>query len=304
MLLELQSFELAGDVANELYGILRTSDLNGAIFQYLVAQSVNAYKMRVTSLNSDFPPNYRETLYIKEIERVRSRFMNPEISQIYCTAQKYFETVPNGTTLVQLSKTMTDIRSLVTNNKNCCLMIIDRIQGSGSIMAAVILLGETDSLQNVPLDINFEEAAMKFEIFKQIIATAKAQPQNSEPNPARGSSSKGRSKSKKPQKSITPVMSVAESVSFAKEALKLNNPEFTKFIEDLNDAFQPLESIMPEKEKCPETCLILSSIQDVHPIPFDCLTVFNNFTTIYRDFSIMSAMNRKSLSCEAPTFVP
>lgn len=302
MLVDLKQYELAGDIAIELYSILRASDMNGAIYQYLLAQSVSTYRMRINILMSDLPPNNRETLFIKEYKRARNQFMQPENSQIFLTAQKFFDNVPNGTSLTRVTHTMADIRHLVQSNKNCCLILIDNIHGNSGITAAVICLGEVDTLNNTPISIDFEEAAIKFEIFKQIISTAKAPPvNNAEPSQNRGSSSKGRSKGKKSSKAVVHDVSTAEdSASFAKEAMKLNNPEFTQFINDLNVAFEPMRPIMPEKY--PDTCLILSSIKDVFAIPFDCLEVFSGFTTIYRDFSIMSALNRKSLLTDTPTF--
>jgi hypothetical protein len=88
--------------------------------------------------------------------------------------------------------------------------------------------------------------------------------------------------------------------TFGKEAMKLGHPEFQKYLSDLDAAFQPLDEVMPEK--VPENVLVLSSIPEVHFLPLECVSMFGKFAVIYKDQSIMGAMNRKGLSTDPPNF--
>jgi hypothetical protein len=112
---------------------------------------------------------------------------------------------------------------------------------------------------------------------------------------------KGRAKGKKPP-AKGPIVPVPDdtTLSFAKQAMKLNHPEFQKFITDLNEAFEPLRGLLAERKS--EAVLFLSSIKTAHVIPLECVDAFAEFTTIYRDFSIMAALNRKAPSSDEPTF--
>ncbi|KAK8853878.1 Cfap46p [Tritrichomonas musculus] len=310
LLTDLKEYSLTGEIAQELFSILRSSDISGAIYQFLIAQSVKAYSMRISMLQTDYPPTNRERLFVNENQRLRDAFMNPEISQMFVSSQKYFETIPNGTTLVRLGRKMEEIRNWVTNNRNCMILIIDHVTNeSEGLSTSIITLGTPDKFDNVPIEIDFDEVAMKFDIFKQIISTTKTEPTNTEPTTPKGNSPpNSRGKGAKSKRTASKVASAAapkselKDTNFAKEALKLNNPEFQKFIEDLCTAFEPLKSVLPDEHS--DTILILSSHKNVHSIPFDCISAFDSFSTIYRDFSIMSALNRNSPCTEPPTFGP
>lgn len=311
-LTELKEFSLTGEIAQELFSILRSSDITGAVYQYLVAQSVTAYQMRINMLQTDTEPTNRERLFVNENLRLRERFLNPQISQMFVSSQKYFEVIPNGTSLVRLGRKMDEIRTWVNNNKSCLIIIIDDITSSSDIngdvphiTASVIQLGTPDKYDSIPLDVDFDEISMKFEIFKQIISTAKTDATTTDPVAQKATQPPGsRGKGGKARRSTSKVQSTlvktdTKDSSFAKEALKTNHPEFTKFIEDLSATFEPLHAIIPEEHS--DVALLLSSIKSVHTIPFECLNVFQSFGTIYRDFSIMSAMNRAAPSTDVPS---
>jgi hypothetical protein len=219
---------------------------------------------------------------------------------MFTAAQKYFATIPNGIHLVRLKRTMEQIKSFVGGK---IVVILDKLPSfRSSLTAAVIVLGDRDGLQMVPVTIDLDEAAMKYEIFKQIIApTKQALP---EPGVARTESSPpGRGKGRRPSAKAPvalPQATEEKATNFAKDALKLNHPEFQKYVADLNMAFQPLEPLLADATAA--QVLFLSSIRTAHILPLEILTPFMKFNIIYRDFSIMSAMTRKALSTEAPSF--
>jgi hypothetical protein len=307
-LLELEQFDLAGEVATILYGILKDSDPAGAIFQYLLVQSALAYRCRRDMLLNEFEPSNRELLFVLEADRLRNQFMNPEISPMYTASLKYFSTIPNGTQLVRLQRTMAQIKAFVAANKNCVILMLDRLpEHSPALTAAVVTLtADKDELQSCPVEIDLDEAAMNYEIFKQIIAPAKAPTAADGVVRVEGSPGKGKGKSKRTSaKAVVaqPPPVEAKASSFAKEALKLNHPEFQKFVADLNAAFEPLQAILGERPPEATTALLfLSSIKTAHVIPLEIVTALSSFKTIYRDFSIMAAMNRKALSSDQPSF--
>jgi hypothetical protein len=148
-----------------------------------------------------------------------------------------------------------------------------------------------------------DEAAMKYEVFKQIIAPTKSASASNGGHRATSSpTARGKGKGRRPVAKPPPVVIPQEvsSSSFAKEAIKQNHPEFQKFIADLDQAFEPLNALLAEKTS--DTALFLSSIRNAHMIPLECVAVFTGFATFYRDFSIMAAMNRKALSSDPPSF--
>lgn len=331
LLTELKEYDLTGEVAQELFSILKESDITGSLFQYLIAQSVKAYRMRIDHLKTDFPPTNRERLFVKEAQRLRVTFLNPQISQMFVSSQKFFDTIPNGTSLVRLGKSLEEIRQWATENRNCLIVVIDNINddksdNSNLTNVASIIFGSPDVFNASQISLNFEEVALKYQIFKQIITTSIDEVESMTPASAKtvnSPNSRGKQKATKKSSSKLPPPSSAAKTddksanaanstnnlnattvtvsSFAKEALKLNNPEFQKFIDDLNEAFKPVSEIIPENN-CPESVLILSSNEKVHSIPFECITPFEKFQIIYRDFSIMSALNRKSPCTTTPSF--
>ena len=231
---------------------------------------------------------------------------------IWNSLAKFFEVIPNGTSLVRLGRNLDEIRQWVSNNKNCLILIIDNINEltkSTTANVASILLGTPDSFNSVEISVNFDEIAMKYQIFKQIISITKEEIESTTPTSTQvvatpTSHGKQQKAAKRSSSKIVPNAPKPQleekQTSFAKEALKMNNPDFEKFIDDLNETFKPVTEIIPEN--CPEAILILSSQEKVHSIPFECITAFENFQIIYRDFSIMSALNRKSPCTNTPTF--
>ncbi|OHT01444.1 hypothetical protein TRFO_31773 [Tritrichomonas foetus] len=328
LLTELREYDLTGEIAQELFEILKTSDLPGALFQFLIAQSVRAYRMRIKLLLTECPPTNRERLFVQEAQRLREAFLNPQISQMFQASQKYFETIPNGTTLVRLGRTMDEIRNWVSTNKNCLILVIDNLSDSEDsdteVNVSSIQLGQPpttlDTFNTIKLQINIDEIAMRYEIFQQIISTANADASNSnnngntnngnasntgtntKPPLSPSSKSKGKQAAKRTQSkaAVSAPKNDEKNPNFAKEAMKLNHPEFVKFIHDLNEKFQPISSILPEG--CPDSVLILSSLSNAHEIPYECLEPFSQFQTIFHDFSIMSALNRKSPNTTKPEF--
>jgi hypothetical protein len=305
LLIELEQYEMAGEVACELAQVLKTSDVTGAIFQYLIAQSAIAYQSRVKMLSTEFEPNNREQLFLRESVRLRTTLINPEVSGMFAASQKYFAAIPNGIHIVRLGHTMEQIKAFVTANKNFVIFIMDNMPDfDRSLTATIITFGEADKMQSVPIEINLDEMAMKYEVFKQIIATAKAPPpvdltptrQNSPSGKARG---KGGAR-KPPLRGSTSIAFEPQSLSFAKQAMKLNHPEFQKFISELNESFEPVKEILAERKS--EALCFISSISAAHTIPLECVDAFSEYTTIYKDFSIMAVMNRKTLLTDQPSF--
>lgn len=315
LLTEMKEYDLIGEIAQELYSILRSSDASGAIYQLLIAQSVKAYRKRISQLYTQYPSSNRERLFIHEMQRLKDAFLNPQISPMYQSCEKYFEVIPNGTSLVRLGRSFDEIRQWVTDNKNCLIILIDNLtdEETNTVTITSITFGSFDVFSNVDIEINLAEAAMKYEIFKQIISTVKEEvpvsptttdqkataPANTATH-AKPPKATKRTGSKMAATTATTTKTEEKSTSFAKEALKLNNPEFQSYIDDLNKAFEPVSSILPET--CPETVIILSTQDQVHTIPLECVTAFANFQTIYHDFSIMAALNRKVALTTAPTF--
>jgi hypothetical protein len=204
---------------------------------------------------------------------------------------------------------MVQIKAFVAANRSCTLITIEPSQRRGSLKVAVIVIGETDLIESVEIDLNADEAAMKYDIFKQIITPAGAEaisPTETGRPFSTTSPNKPKASSAKPAKKVVspkgPVVPEKEEVvtSFAKEALKLNNSEFQNFVAELNTAFEPVQRIIPEKVS--DCAILLSSIGSVHMIPLECVNAFSGFTIMYRDFSIMAAMSRKTLSTDHPSF--
>jgi hypothetical protein len=302
-LTELEQYEHAGEVASELYAILKDSDATGAIFQYLVSQSALAYKARMQVFLEEFDPSNREWLFVREAERLWSRFLNPEISPMFTVAQKFFATIPNGTTLVRLGKTMEQIKAWAAANKNLTIVLLDDLPDHRpQLTAAVVSFRGTDKLQTVPIDIDLDEAAMRYEVFKQIIAPTKTPPAvESAARAMVSASGRGKRPLKKPPVKAPVVVAPEDlTVSFAKEAAKLNHPEFHRFVADLDRAFEPLKPILADPGT--DTAVFLSSIRNAHVIPLEVVAAFAGFTTLYHDFSIMSALNRKAPSTDPPTY--
>jgi hypothetical protein len=114
----------------------------------------------------------------------------------------------------------------------------------------------------------------------------------------------GKENKSPPKKSTAkdpPVAHRVEDLSstFAKEAVKLSNPEFSKYLADLDHAFEPLKEFLTERQS--ESVILFSSIRNAHIIPWEIVTPFSEFTTVFRDFSILSAVNRKISSVDPPT---
>jgi hypothetical protein len=302
-LIELEQFEHAGEVASEVYAILNGSDVTGSIFQYFVAQAALAYKSRMQSFLEECEPSNREWLFVRESERLRNRFMNPDISPMFTVAQKYFATIPNGTTLVRLSRTMEQIKAWVAANKALTVILLDDLPDfRPHLTAAVITFRDGDKIQAVPIDLDLDEAAMKYEVFKQIIAPTKVTPPA---DAASRSQASPTTKSRRPVKRAPVKAPIAAPVedhasSFAKDAVKLNHPEFQKFLADLDGAFDPLKQIFADRPS--DTGLFLSSLKNAHVIPLEIVSAFAPFTTLYHDFSIMSALNRKAPSSDPPSY--
>jgi hypothetical protein len=304
-LVELEQFDLAGEIAGELYSILKESDPPGSIFQFLLCQAALAYHARMRLFATESDPTNREFLFVREADRLRFRFMNPELSPMFTVSQKYFATIPNGTALVRLSRTMDQIKAWVAANKFITIVIVDDFPDyRPHLTAAVVTFRDQERLQTVPIDIDFDEAAMKYEVFRQIIAPAKPPP------PAEAASRTATSPSGKGKKAPTkkaaakapaaPPPSEDLSSTFAKEAVKLNNPEFVKYLADLDQAFEPLKEVLAERQS--ESVILLSSIRNAHAIPLEIVAAFAGFSTVYRDFSIMAALSRKTLSVDPPSY--
>jgi hypothetical protein len=96
----------------------------------------------------------------------------------------------------------------------------------------------------VALDIDLDEAAMKYEIFRQIVAPTKAlSPAEAAARTLSSPSGKGKRPLAKKTPGKAPVIVVPvddPSASLAKDAVKLNHSEFTKYIAGLDQALEPL----------------------------------------------------------------
>lgn len=147
--------------------------------------------------------------------------------------------------------------------------------------------------------------SLKLEILKQILTSAstppqqdtqpqavleKTSPQNNQPN--RRSPTRNR-KGRPPSKaSLTPDPPISET-PFEKLLVQSTNPDLLNLLQELNENFLPLVDAYPDI-LC-DTCLIISSDR-VHEIPYHALQFFSKFQFIYKDFSIMSAINRGTLT--------
>jgi hypothetical protein len=202
-----------------------------------------------------------------------------------------------------LGRTIDQIKAWTAANKTLTIVLLDDLPNyRPRLTAAIITFRDGDKMQTVPIEIDVDEAAMKYEVFKQIIAPTKAAPAPDAATRAQASpTSKGKRPPKKPPAKAPVAPPIEEHASsFAKDAAKLNNPEFQKFISDLDRAFEPLKPIFAERAT--DTALLLSSVRNVHVIPLEIVPAFASFTMLYRDFSIMAALNRKALSSEPPSY--
>jgi hypothetical protein len=294
-------------VASEVYDVLKDSDISGAIYQCFIAQAALAYRARMEIFVAQAEPSNREWLFVREAERLRFRFMNPEISPMFTVAQKYFSTIPNGTAFVRLSRTMDQIKAWVMANKNLTVILLDDLPDfHPRLTAVVITFREQEKMQSVGIEIDLDDAAMKYEVFRQIIAPTKPPPPA---DAAARTASSPPGRGKKPAKKPPPKAPAAPpppedpAANFAKEVVKLNHPEFTKFVADLDHAFEPLKAVIAERPPS-DTAIFLSSIRNAHSLPLEIVSTFAGFTTLYRDFSIMSAVNRKAPSVDPPKYGP
>ena len=296
------------DLAIELYDILRVSDIKGSILQYLIAQSASSYLARIDDLIKDGDEvslQNRELLFLNEMERLRKRFFVPESSQMYNTAKQYFNTIKCGTNIVLFTNmTFEEIKQFCTTRKLTLIVIEDLSEG---MECTIISFLDKEFIQTVPIrEIDFDDINIKYDIFKQIIAPPKQEVveeqqkvnnQAQAAKPAKKPSKKTPSKSPKGQSSS---LTAELGSSFARDAMKLNNPEFQKFISDLDETFTPIASLLPENDN--ENVLILSSDPRVHETPFECINIFTRYQVILRDYSIASAMRRTTLSSQPPSY--
>ena len=294
LLIEYNMYQQAGEIAIELFEILKSTDISGAIYQFLIAQSAAAYLSRREELYTA-AVDKREILFLKESERLMKTLFMPESSKMFETTKQYFSKVECITSPVLFNSiTLEEIRNFCLSKKVTLCIIDDLSQG---LECSVISFSEKDSYTSTMLDIDLEDISLRFDIFKQIIAPPKAEiaEDQSKSQLTMILKAGGKKSKKTPTKSPKSQMSSASSETascFARDAMKLNHPEFQKFVAELDESFSCIKTILPENDF--ENVLILSSDHRVHEIPFECINAFNRYAVIYRDFSIASAIHKAS----------
>ena len=298
-LIELEDHDEVQNISKELVSILKASDINGTIQMFVTAQNAIAYKSRINFLKAETPPENRELLYILENERITQRFNKPLISSMFAKTQRFFKEIPSGTALFRTNYTIDDIRKLC-NEKKAFIFVVDYTsKDENQLEGTVISFGEKDSIVQEKLFIDLDSAAMKVEIFKQIIAPPKViekepsqetidDKKNQQPSPRA-------KKSKKDKKQEAPKVVIPQEESqpeFGKIASKASNPEFNAFIADLSEKFAPITSMFPADCEC---VILVSSLQSFHTIPFSAIEAFAKFTPMYHDYSVVTALSRKQL---------
>lgn len=304
LLLEQGSFDSAGAIALELYDLLKGNDTSGAIHQFLISQSASAVVVRERLLYNEGNQTNREFIFVRELNRLRSRFNVPESSLMFANAKKYFSIVENGMHIVMINNTWEEMKQFLIQQK-LTVIVIENYRNQTEV--TIISLVDKEHISSTPIHIDIDEITMRYEIFKQIIAAPKesrehdAVPVKQVVNKSEKLKKSPIKKSLKLPKGISPEkLTETANVNFAREAMKSNNPEFNKFIEELDEEFSVLKEHFPENDR--EQAIVLSSDTKVHEIPFECLSTFAKYQVIYRDFSLSSSMNRKTLSTLAPTF--
>jgi len=289
-------------VCLELFSILKATDINGSIYHFLLSQSIKAYQMRLNMLIGGIPYN-RELIFYLEAERLRKNYMCPELSQMYNNSEKYFRIVKSGLSLLTIDSKYDEMKSFLIN-KRCILIAFEYCDSD--LVSTVVSFSDRESIGTTTVEINLDDVSMKYEIFKQIIVPIKEDKiqidMTMKPvllSPGQKTKKQKKQISKNPSKIASSSGSETAS-NFAREALKLNHPEFQAFVEELEKSFAPIKKILPFSEF--ESVLIISSIPKIHEIPFECLEVFTRFQSIFRDFSISSSIHRSFLQSSVPVF--
>lgn len=302
MLIQSCEYQKAGTLAVELFDILKETDSKGAIFQFLVAQGSAAYLARMIDLEANSAPDNRELIFVHEAERLRKRFFNPSTSAMYSTSMNYFSQIKSATNAVIFNVTYDEIKNFCLQRKLTLIIIEDLGDG---LEASTISFVEKEVITSRIITIDLDDVNMRYDIFKQIIATPKVDANDeAQKSVAAGNQQKGKKPVKKPNiksiKSTSTANNIEITSSFAREAMKTNNPEFVRFIGELENSLSPIKDILPEHDN--ENALILSSDARVHVIPFECLDVFARYQNLFRDFSIASTIHRQNLSSATPAF--
>lgn len=301
----LQSFEYqkAGILSLELFDILKETDPKGSIYQFLISQGCASYLSRMIDLENNSQPDNRELIFVHEANRLRRRFFNPNSSQMYTTSMNYFSQIKSATNLVIFNVNYDEIKNFCLSKKISLIVFEDFGDG---LDVSFINFNEKESMATKRITIDLDDVNMRYDIFKQIIATPKT---DNADEAQKSVNATQQSKGKKPVKksniksikSTTTSTSIEITSSFAREAMKTNNQEFVRFIQELENSISPVREILPI-EHDNENILILSSDARVHVIPFECLDVFAKYQNIFRDLSIASAIHRQTLTSNAPSF--
>ena len=290
---EIEDYKQAENIAKELVDLLHDSDISGTIQMFINAQNDYAYQSRIDYLKNETPSENREYLYVEENYRIAQRFNKPQISQMFLTTQRYFKEIPSGTALFRAPFTMENLKPLFADKK-ILIFVVDNTGKDRELEGTIIAFGEKDLFIQERLSIDLDAAAMKVEIFKQIIAPPKKpEPKPEEPDEKKKETSSPRGKKgkkDKKQQDAKLMQPQPSQVEFGSIASKIDNPEFVAFIKDLSQKFEPISQHIPEGY---DNILFVSSMPSFHTIPFTAVEPFSKFNTMYHDYSIVSAISRK-----------
>ena len=299
-LIELQMFEHAGDIAYEIYEILRSSDPAGSIHMFLIAQNAIAYGTRVKCLVKEAPPNNRELLFIEENSRLSKRFMNPTISQMFNNTQKFFTIAPYGTTLLSKWVGIEEVKALSQEFGGMMYLIIEKMDSYETMTSTLIYFTpEENIIHSTVINLDLDLVSTKTELFSHILSSSSSNNlsgiNSGKRDSSRGKDKKAKEKVKDKSKDKPANSPHGDSMNppsdNARNALKTSNPEFTSYIDELTQCFAVTMESLPEN--IPNNLMVVSSNRTVHLIPFEFMGSFQKFTTIYHDFSVFCAISRK-----------
>lgn len=288
-LIELDQLELAASISSELFEILFESDTTGAIYQCLFNQSIKTFLHHEKLLLTENDPTRRELIFLRESRRLRNRFNNPEISPMFAKTKVFFSQVPNCFTFLRMDKTFEALKPLM---KNLPIIIIDLIQNVW--VGTVIYYGDSEFFKRTEMNFNIEDIVAQLDTLKQIIVPAKTEVNEIEKKDVLKQTKSSKRSKKSDLKSLAKPIEDMDNSSFRNILQTSNNPELLEFVQQLNESFQVLNDIFPDIES--ENCLLLSYDDRIHNIPYHVIQFFTRFHIVYKDFSIMSASHRGTLT--------
>jgi hypothetical protein len=109
----------------------------------------------------------RKWLFVQEADRLRCRYMNPDICSMLTISQKSLASISNGTALVHLSSTSNPTKTWVAVNNYITLVLPDSLSDLRPCpTAAVVTSRDQEKLRTVPINIDINEAALQYEVVR------------------------------------------------------------------------------------------------------------------------------------------